>query len=89
MSEADRLDDVSERSDDASLPESASSAHLLSPGITLQFAFRGRFKARLWWLLGIGAALVLLVCTVVTLGTAVLVGRGALATEGAGSCWRR
>jgi RsiW-degrading membrane proteinase PrsW (M82 family) len=82
VSEADLLDDAP---DDASLPQNASSTHLLSPGITLQFAFRGRFKARLWWLLGIGAALVLLVCTVVTLGTAVLVGRGALATEGAGS----
>src|SRR6185437_5061961 len=82
VSEADLLDGAS---GDMSLPQSASSTHLLSPGITLQFAFRGRFKARMWWLLGIGAALVLLVCTVVTLGTAVLVGRGALATEGAAS----
>ncbi len=82
VSEADLLDGVS---GDLSLPQSASSTHLLSPGITLQFAFRGRFKARMWWLLGISAALILLVCTVVTLGTTVLVGRGALATEGAGS----
>jgi RsiW-degrading membrane proteinase PrsW (M82 family) len=37
------------------------------------------------WALGIGAALLLLVCTVITLGTAVLVGRGVLATEGAAS----
>ncbi|MGE5335530.1 MAG: PrsW family glutamic-type intramembrane protease [Nitrososphaerota archaeon] len=63
----------------------ASSIHLLSPGITLQFALQGRFNTRLRWILGIGAALLLLICTVVTLGTAVLVGRGALATEGAGS----
>jgi RsiW-degrading membrane proteinase PrsW (M82 family) len=83
VSEADLLESVSD--DDVSLPQSASSTHLLSPGITLQFAFRGRFKTRMWWLLGIGAALVLLVCTIVTLGTTVLVGRGALATEGAGS----
>ncbi len=82
VSEADLLDG---ESGDMSLPQSASSTHLLSPGITLQFAFRGRFKTRMWWLLGIGAALVLLVCTVVTLGTTVLVGRGALATEGAAS----
>ena len=45
VSEADLLDDVSDDvSDDASLPQSASSTHLLSPGITLQFAFRGRFR---------------------------------------------
>ncbi|HEU5348975.1 MAG TPA: PrsW family glutamic-type intramembrane protease [Ktedonobacterales bacterium] len=63
----------------------ASSINLLSPGITLQFALQGHFNTRLRWILGIGAALLLLICTVVTLGTAVLVGRGALATEGAGS----
>jgi RsiW-degrading membrane proteinase PrsW (M82 family) len=79
---ADLLDGAS---DGLAFPQSASAIHLLSPGITLQFAFRGRFKARTWWLLGLGAALILLVCTVVTLGTTVLVGRGALATEGAGS----
>lgn len=62
-----------------------SSIHLLRPGITLQFALRGRFNSRIRWIMGIGAALLLLICTVVTLGTAVLVGRGALATEGAGS----
>ena len=67
------------------LPHSGSSTHLLSPGITLQFAFRGRFNTQMRWLLGFGATLVLLICAIVTLGTAALVGRGALATEGAGA----
>lgn len=71
--------------DDTLLPQNASSTNLLSPGITLQFAFQERFNTRMRWILGIGAALLLLVCTVVTLGTTALVGRGALATEGAGS----
>jgi RsiW-degrading membrane proteinase PrsW (M82 family) len=66
-------------------PYGASSTHLLGPGITLQFAFQGRFNTRMRWFLGIGATLVLLICTIVTLGTAALVGRGALATEGAGT----
>jgi RsiW-degrading membrane proteinase PrsW (M82 family) len=66
-------------------PHNASSTHLLSPGITLQFAFQERFNTRMRWILGIGAALLLLICTIVTLGATVLVGRGALATEGAGS----
>ena len=86
------LDEVSESdltSDghlgETTLSDGASSTRLLSPGVTLQFALQGRFNTRLLWILGIGAALALLICTVVTLGTAVLVGQGALATEGPGS----
>lgn len=85
------LDEVSDAdlsaglAEDSQLPHNASSTHLLSPGITLQFAFQGRFNRKMRWALGIGAALLLLVCTVITLGTAVLVGRGVLATEGAAS----
>jgi RsiW-degrading membrane proteinase PrsW (M82 family) len=59
--------------------------NLLSPGVTLQFALRGRFNTQLLWIMGIGAALALLICTIVTLGAVVLVGRGALASEGPGS----
>jgi RsiW-degrading membrane proteinase PrsW (M82 family) len=70
---------------ESELPHSASSTHLFGPGITLQFALRGRFNTRTRWLLGVGAALVLSVCTVITLGTAVLVGRGALANAGPGA----
>ena len=76
---------VSDGHASAMRPDGASAANLLSPGVTLQFALRGRFNPRLLWVMGIGAALILLICTVVTLGTAVLVGQGALATEGPGS----
>lgn len=85
LDEVDDADLVDGQPGEMLLPHNASSTHLLGPGITLQFAFRGRFNTRMRWVLGIGAALLLLICTVVTLGTTVLVGRGALATEGAGS----
>jgi RsiW-degrading membrane proteinase PrsW (M82 family) len=70
---------------DVAHPQLTSPTDLFGPGITLQFALRGSFNTRTRWILGAGGALLLLVCTVVTLGTAVLVGRGALASEGAGS----
>ncbi|HET8905435.1 MAG TPA: PrsW family glutamic-type intramembrane protease, partial [Ktedonobacterales bacterium] len=70
---------------DLAHPQLTSPTDLFGPGITLQFALRGSFNTRTRWILGAGGALLLLVCTVVTLGTAVLVGRGALASEGAGS----
>ncbi len=87
------LDEVrdAEQTDDAmggrdlAHPQLTSPTDLFGPGITLQFALRGSFNTRTRWILGAGGALLLLVCTVVTLGTAVLVGRGALASEGAGS----
>ena len=63
----------------------SSATSLLSPGVTLQFALRGRFNTRLLWIMGIAAALALLIWTIVTLGAVVLVGQGALATEGPGS----
>jgi RsiW-degrading membrane proteinase PrsW (M82 family) len=58
--------------------------HLLSPGVTLQYALRGKLGARP--LLGMLGALLLLfaVCAVLTLGVAALVGRDALALGGAG-----
>lgn len=65
-----------------SFPSGASGTQLLGPGITLQFALRGRFSAGTRWGLILGAALLFLVSATVTLGTAILVGRGALASEG-------
>lgn len=82
VAEADLPNEIS---DETSPSHNSGDPRLLSPGITLQFAFRGRFNRRTRWLLGICAALVLLASTVVTLGTAALVGRGALAAEGPGS----
>lgn len=83
--EFDEDDLANEQPSDVSRSHYASSVHLLSPGITLQFALRGRFNTSTRWILGIGATLFLLICAVVTVGTAMLVGRGALATEGFGS----
>jgi RsiW-degrading membrane proteinase PrsW (M82 family) len=58
--------------------------HLLSPGVTLQYALRGKLGPRP--LLAMLSALLLLfaVCAVLTLGIAALVGRDALALGGAG-----
>ena len=58
--------------------------HLLSPGVTLQYALRGKLGPRP--LLAMLGALLLLfaVCAVLTLGIAALVGRDALALGGAG-----
>jgi RsiW-degrading membrane proteinase PrsW (M82 family) len=59
-------------------------AHLLSPGVTLQYALRGKLGPRaLWGMLG-ALALLFAVCAVLTLGIATLVGRDALALGGAG-----
>src|SRR6185437_180728 len=83
VSEADLVGESNDR--ETTLSDGPGATNLLSPGVTLQFALQGRFNPRLLWVLGIGAALVLLICTIVTLGAVVLVGQGALATEGAGS----
>jgi RsiW-degrading membrane proteinase PrsW (M82 family) len=58
--------------------------HLLSPGVTLQYALRGKLGTRP--LLAILGALLLLfaVCAALTLGIVALVGRDALALGGAG-----
>jgi RsiW-degrading membrane proteinase PrsW (M82 family) len=83
VSDADLIGEGYDR--ETTLSDGPGATNLLSPGVTLQFALQGRFNPRLLWVLGIGAALVLLICTIVTLGAVVLVGQGALATEGAGS----
>ncbi len=61
-----------------------SGTHLLAPGVTLQFALSGRRSPRVWWAAGIGALLLVIVCVVVTLGTAALAGRDALSRGGPG-----
>jgi RsiW-degrading membrane proteinase PrsW (M82 family) len=58
--------------------------HLLTPGVTLQYALRGKLGPRpLLALLG-ALALLFAVCAALTLGIAALVGRDALALGGAG-----
>ncbi|HEX3269721.1 MAG TPA: PrsW family glutamic-type intramembrane protease [Ktedonobacterales bacterium] len=59
-------------------------AHLLSPGVTLQYALSGKLGSRA--LLAMLSVLLLLfaVCAALTLGIAALVGRDALALGGAG-----
>jgi RsiW-degrading membrane proteinase PrsW (M82 family) len=58
--------------------------HLLSPGVTLQYALRGKLGPRaLWALLGSLVAL-FAVSAVLTLGVVALVGRDALALGGVG-----
>jgi RsiW-degrading membrane proteinase PrsW (M82 family) len=63
-------------------PSTSGGTHLLRPGITLQFAISGKRSVRMWWLGGLLTAVVFLVCAVVTVGTAALVGRSALAEGG-------
>jgi RsiW-degrading membrane proteinase PrsW (M82 family) len=63
-------------------PTTSGGTHLLRPGITLQFAISGKRSARMWWLGGLLAVVVFLVCAVLTIGTAALVGRSALAQGG-------
>lgn len=59
-----------------------SATNLFNPGVTLQFAFVGRRNPRLWWALGIAGVIAVLICAVITLGAAALVGRNALAFGG-------
>jgi RsiW-degrading membrane proteinase PrsW (M82 family) len=59
-------------------------AHLLSPGVTLQYALRGRLGPRVLWTLFAALALLFAICAALTLGLAALVGRDALALGGAG-----
>jgi len=61
---------------------SASATNLFNPGVTLQFAFAGRRNPRLWWALGGTVMLIVLLCAIITLGAAALVGRNALAVGG-------
>src|SRR5215475_6901928 len=57
-------------------------AHLLSPGVTLQYALRGKLGPRaLWAMLGV-VLLLFAICGVLTLGIVALVGRDALALGG-------
>jgi RsiW-degrading membrane proteinase PrsW (M82 family) len=58
--------------------------NLLSPGVTLQYALQGRFGGRGVFLLGLAGTLLLLLSSILTLGTAALIGHDALALGGAG-----
>lgn len=61
-----------------------SGTHLLNPGVTLQYALRGTLGPRaLSAMLG-ALALLFVVCAVLTLGLATLIGRDALALGGVG-----
>src|SRR5262249_32293490 len=51
-----------------------SATGLFGPGVTLQFALTGRFSRSTRWALGIVAVLLFVVSSVITLGTAALVG---------------
>jgi RsiW-degrading membrane proteinase PrsW (M82 family) len=55
---------------------------ILGPGITLQFALRGRRDPRFRWLVGLAAAVVLAVSGLATLGSAALAGQDALRSGG-------
>jgi RsiW-degrading membrane proteinase PrsW (M82 family) len=60
----------------------AGATNLLSPGVTLQFALSGKFGPRARWLLAGGSLLLFLLCAVLTLGLAALIGRNALVSGG-------
>lgn len=62
----------------------ASGTQLLSPGVTLQFALKGRIGRRAGWLLALAALLVFVISAIITLGTAALIGQNALASGGLG-----
>lgn len=62
----------------------ASGAQILGPGVTLQFALRGRVRPGAGWALAGAAALVFLVSAIATLGTTTLVGQSAFAAGGLG-----
>jgi RsiW-degrading membrane proteinase PrsW (M82 family) len=57
---------------------------LLGPGVTLQYALRGKLGPRALWAMIGALALLFAVCAVLTLGLAALVGRDALALGGVG-----
>jgi RsiW-degrading membrane proteinase PrsW (M82 family) len=63
----------------------AGATNLLSPGVTLQFALSGKFGPRARWILGGVALLIFLVCAVLTLGLAALMGQTAFAAGGLGA----
>ncbi len=62
----------------------ASATGILSPGVTLQFAFKGRVSAWMGWALAAVAALIFLASAIITLGTLALVGRNAATASGLG-----
>jgi RsiW-degrading membrane proteinase PrsW (M82 family) len=55
---------------------------LLDPGVTLSFAFTARRGQHEWWAGAVAAVLLLLVCTVVTIGVTALAGRDAFTLGG-------
>jgi RsiW-degrading membrane proteinase PrsW (M82 family) len=63
----------------------AGATNLLSPGVTLQFALTGKFGPRARWILGAAALLIFLVCAVLTVGLAALMGQTAFASGGLGA----
>lgn len=54
----------------------------LRPGVTLQFALRGRLSRSAWWALAIIAAVVFVASAIITLDVAALAGQVALANGG-------
>ncbi len=56
--------------------------NLFDPGVTMQFALAGQLPRRTRWLVLALGALLFLASALVTLGTATLVGKNALATQG-------
>ncbi len=62
----------------------AGSTGILRPGVTLQYALKGRVSATTGWALAALAAVLFLICALLTLGTAALIGQGALEAAGPG-----
>ncbi|HEX8997172.1 MAG TPA: PrsW family glutamic-type intramembrane protease [Ktedonobacterales bacterium] len=65
-----------------SFPPEMTSTNPLAPGITLQFALRGRLNAGAWWALALIAGVIFVACAIITLDIASLAGQTALANGG-------
>jgi RsiW-degrading membrane proteinase PrsW (M82 family) len=65
-------------------PREAAALHMLTPGVTLQFAVRARASRRAWWGLAVAGLILLLAGGVLTFATVLLIGRQALGASGWG-----
>ncbi|MGZ3674447.1 MAG: PrsW family glutamic-type intramembrane protease [Ktedonobacterales bacterium] len=63
--------------------QETSGTRVLAPGVTLQFALAGLRNRRRWWIAVTVACMAVVMCAIITIGTAALVGHDALVSGGA------
>jgi RsiW-degrading membrane proteinase PrsW (M82 family) len=80
----DAPDDGPDDAQSETPPRRAAAPRMLAPGVTLQFAIRAPGGRGIWWALALAGLALLLVGGILTLATALLIGRQALGSSGVG-----